>query len=88
MFGPSQKFPSRDTVPLRGGWFSLAHCKVVVFTEETSPSLARESLVSDIPAGDGKLPNLFYSVHYFFLLFGPPILSHMYTIRTVFSAEK
>ncbi len=24
---------------------------------------ARESLVSDIPAGDGKIVNLFYSVH-------------------------
>jgi hypothetical protein len=26
------------------------------------PGAARESLVSDIPAGDGKIVNLFYSV--------------------------
>jgi hypothetical protein len=45
---------------------------------------ARESLVNDIPAGDGKLANLFYSVEhsrlYIFFLLGS-------TDRTPFASE-
>ncbi len=51
--------------------FGLAHCKkkLMIFLSPPGchiPTLpgresARESLVSDIPAGDGKIANLFYS---------------------------
>ncbi len=41
------------------------HCKkrLAIFLYPARDAPARESLVSDIPAGDGKIANLFYSVH-------------------------
>jgi hypothetical protein len=33
------------------------------FSNETLPGRERESLVNDIPAGDGKIADLFYSAH-------------------------
>ncbi len=41
-------------------FFISVHCKKVSGIFKLFP--ARESLVSDIPAGDGKTVNLFYSV--------------------------
>ncbi len=41
---------------------STLHCKKRLAISPSKLFPARESLVSDIPVGDGKTANLFYSV--------------------------
>ncbi len=49
-------------------WFLAIFSKFIFFSITVKKvHSARESLVCDIPAGDGKIANFFYSVSPFFL---------------------
>ncbi len=52
------------------------HCKkgLAVLPSPAGMSLTKLSLVSDIPAGDGKMANLFFTVQYDSTVYQQPVL--------------